>query len=520
MSNIPPNRETLLGMLALLLLATVPYLYSLGNGFVGMDDGLLITENPIIRGLTPATIAAAFSSYDPELYIPLTFLSYQLNYVLGGLQPFGYHLINLLLHASNVLLVAWIVLLLGCKRSTAFWIAAIFAVHPLNTEVVAWASARKDLVSSFFCLWSIGAYLKYCEEASRKWLLASLVLGLLGMLSKVTVIMLPAILFLIDWYMGRPISKRSIVEKIPFFLLGGIFLLVAIIGKPVTGSNFVWEKLLIAPKSVIFYLTKFFVPSNLSVLYPYTQPITLSNPDLLFPILGVILMSIAAVMLFLRKGWRLPLFAWGWYMLFLLPTFNAIVRGRNEELDVYFASDRYAYLPIIGLLFLLGMLIQEKADRFRTITPSLLTTIVLIFAALSFHQSLVWKDSFALFSQVVATYPNAYVAHTNLGTELYNRGDIDGAFVEYNKALKIRPNAVAYYNIGQILVGKGAADQAILSFRRAIESSPLHLDAHLQLARLLIASGQKEEARKVLQEAKELAPDTAEVEALEMQLGY
>src|SRR3989338_4850543 len=169
----------------------IVYGHSLWNGFVNWDDGLLIYENPIVQEFSFRSIYTAFTSYDPELYIPLTLLSYQWNHVVGGLNPFVYHLTNLILHAFNALFVAWIALLLGKNK----WIAAvtglIFALHPLHTEAVVWASSRKDVLAAFFALLSIGLYLLYQESGDRRSYLGSLVMFLLALLSKVSVILLP-----------------------------------------------------------------------------------------------------------------------------------------------------------------------------------------------------------------------------------------------------------------------------------------------------------------------------------------
>lgn len=502
----------IIDIVTLIFIAATPYLSSLSNNFVAWDDDLLITQNPIIQEFSTASVYKAFTSYDPELYVPLTLLSYQLDHLIAGLNPFIYHFTNLLLHIANVLLLVWIARLMGLKRWSALALAALFAVHPLNTEAVAWASARKDLLSSFFMLWSVGAYLRYTEEGSRRWYTCSILLALLGMLSKVTVIMIPAVLLLLDWYRERPL-RSALTDKIPFAILSIAFAIIAMLGKE-TSSAFLWEKFLIGFKAITLYLFNFIAPLNLSVLYPYTEPISFSTPDIALSAALTIAITTVALWLWRAKNIRLPLFAWGWYILLLLPTFNNATKGRNELLDVYVGSDRYAYLPIIGLLLLILIPLERRMERLPAASVSILVMILLSFSLIAHKQSLTWKDSTSLFTQAAKVSPNSYVAHTNIGTQLFHNGDIDGALGSYQKALTIRSDATAWFNVGQIMILKEEPAKAEQAFRAAIKASPLEIDAHLQLARLLLQRGESGEALSTLFAAQEVAPERADVQQL------
>ena len=194
-------------------------------------------------------------------------------------------------------------------------------------------------------------------------------------------------------------------------------------------------------------------------------------------------------------------FAWLFYLLMLLPTLTNITRGRNELLDVIFASDRYAYIPIIALLLLVGLFFAFLRDRWRHIADGGLALLLCALAVAAYAQSLTWKDSRSLFTQVLAVYPDSYVAHTNIGTELYKEGDVSGAMGEYEKAVSIRPDGTTYYNIGQIHLAYGRKTDAIAAFRKSIEASQKDPDPFTYLGVLLLEQGNSVEAQSLLTQA-------------------
>lgn len=489
-----------------LILGLFVYGRSLSNGFVEWDDHMLIMQNPIVTQPGWAAVKAAFSSYDPELYVPLTYLTYQLNVLAGGLSPFGFHLVNFLLHVGASFLVALIVTLLLGRREAGIAGGLFFLVHPLNVEAVAWASARKDVLSAFFLFLAVLSYLLWRREKRQMWYALSLAAMLLACLSKVSAIVLPLLLLVIDLWQRRGWKTRIILEKTPFFALSLLFGAIALAGK-VTGQALGSVKALLAAKATMFYLAKFIVPTNLSVMYPYTQEISPLTPDLLLSIIGVI--GVTGIVIFLaNRGYRAPLCGWAWYFIALLPTFNAAIRGRDELLDAYFASDRYAYVAIVGLLLpLLWLLLRIVEKSNKKAAAFVIAMVVSVFAMQSARQSLVWKNTEALFAHVVATYPNAHVAHTNLGVEYYRQDKIDEALAEFQAAIAIRPNAGAYYNIGQVMLSRGDEEGAIDAFRKAAASSAVDIDSHYYLISLLIQHGGYAEAQTALTHILEVAPE-------------
>ncbi len=497
------------GFLAIGLLI---YARSLFNGFVGWDDGLLIVENALIRGPTPLHVWQAFTSYDPELYIPLTFFSYQLNFLVSGLDPFGYHLINLLLHIGNAVLVAgivWFLLSRGGKGTpaTEYWPGVIvagllFLVHPLNTEAVAWASGRKDLLSAFFFLFSFVSFLSFLRGHGEKWYRMSVAAFLLALLAKVTVIVLPLVLILVGWRERRRFDRSFVLRLTPFFGLSVLFGIIALFGKQ-GNTSLVLDKILVGSKATVFYLTHLFYPSGFSVLYPYTSSISAYNPDLLLSLLIVIAITAGAVLSprFLR-GSRDLIFGWFFFLLLLLPTFTNFAKGKDILRDVYFASDRYAYPASIGILFLVVVGFDALYRRARLPMTALAAVIVVLLSFLSYRQSLVWHDTETLFQNVLIDYPNSHLAHNNLGSLAYRRGDLKTAATEYTASLAIRPNSAAFFNLGQMYAQLKLPDRAAEMYRKALEQNPGDRDALVNLGVLLLTKGNVNESIVVLEQER------------------
>jgi len=550
-----------------LLLGLLIYGPSLQNDFVNFDDGPLIYENALLPDTTLPSFGKIFLTYDPELYVPLTTLSYKINYLLRGLDPFGYHLGNLLLHTLNALLVVWFTYVMLRRPARSFetpsaslrapqddagWSSRsmfvaiacglLFLVHPLHTEAVAWASARKDLLSAFFFLGSLIAYVCHAERSSSPYpsstsslrsdsaqddtagaktkhgFILSLTLFLLGLLSKITIVLLPFVLLLIDWYQGRRMDRKTFIEKIPFAVLSVLFLVIAFHGKVGRMSAIAlwWEKFLLACKGMAFYLQKLLLPTELSVLYPFTDPIALTNPDLLLSVLVVIILSVAAF--WSTRKTKAPLFALGFFLLTLLPSFASLTREHNAVIDFYFASDRYTYLPSIAFFFLVCLLLSSinwkkfsilqpssasgglrPASNYQFSIPSIVIGIIILtFGTLSHTQSMVWQNTNTLFKNVLTHYPNSSVAHAKIGDVLFEQGNAEDALEAYKNSVSIRPNALAYYKIGLLMLQVGNTDQAILALGMAIEASPNDTPSYVLLAQLLAREGKREEAVAIL----------------------
>jgi tetratricopeptide (TPR) repeat protein len=520
MAIVLPSKKILLMILAgFFSLTLLPYAASLNNDFVRWDDGLLIYENNAVREMSFASIKTAFTTYDPELYIPWTILSYKIDYAIAGRNPFFYHFHNLVLHSFNAFLVMGVLYVLLRNKWIALAAGILFAVHPLHTEAVAWASARKDLLSTFFFLGSLLSYLwwrsKEGNERNERFYILSIGLFLLGLLSKVMVLTLPVILCLVDWKEGRPWSKKMVLEKIPYILLSIFFGIVALYGKrDVTASATLWETVLMAGKSTMFYLQKLFLPTGLSVLYPYTESITLSSPDFFLPIFA--LFVILALLAFTLRSTKHFAFGFLFFFITLAPTFINFSKGG----DYYFASDRYAYLPSLGILFIVGYISQDllfREGRYQVVLARLRGAMVffgiltIIFIGLTYRQSLVWADTMTLFQHVTKHYPNAHRARNNLGNAYRRQGLLPEAIEEFEAAISIREEPKTLSNLGAVYRRQGKMADALQKYERALEIAPSDPEPHFGLGLVYAEQGKFAEALASYDRALHFDPQYADV---------
>ena len=517
-SPSPRARRLAIGILILAALFT--YLPSLRNGFVDIDDGLLITKNAIVLHLTPQTLWASFTSFDPELYVPLTFVSYQLEAAIFGVHPFVFHLTNLLLHMGTALLVFAVVRRLAARRFPddafliGFFCAIVFAIHPLNTEAVVWAAARKDVLSSFFFFASLLFFLTFRTDYKRRTYVWSIVFFVLALLSKVSVLMLPFILLLVDAGEGRCLSWAVWKEKIPFFGLSLLFGLIALFGKQTQLSSLsVFEKGLLACKAAVFYLFSLLWPTGLTIFHLQQMPLTLSQPDLWAP--PLIVLALLIIALFAYRRHRSVFFGIAFYLILLLPSF--ITFWKNGF--VYFASERYAYVPMVGILFALGtVVIPPLRTIFRTRRiPALAAGIVLfvILSGLTMRQSLTWHDPVALNERALLVNSRSAHALNNLGSANFAAGKYREALSFFDRALAIDPALpAAHANRAQTLLKLGDTDGALKAYAQGIESIPKDrpplpqdLTPFLGLAELLDILGRSQEAAQILRGAIQRLPE-------------
>jgi Tfp pilus assembly protein PilF len=489
------------------------YGYSLRNGFVRWDDGSLITENSAIRQINAASLKAIVTNYDPELYIPLTFFSYQLDYRVGGTDPFVYHLQNLVWHVLNALLVSWLFFLLTRgRKGVALLAGLLFLAHPLHTEAVAWAAARKDVLSTFFFLASLIAYLFYRESGNRRTYWTGIVLFLLGLLAKVMVITLPLILFLVDFRESRRWSWAMVREKVPHLVLSLLFGIIALFGKQQLLGMTPWTvKVLLALKSAVFSIGLFFWPVHLSVLYPFTGAVTFASPAFLVPIF--LLLLLLGVTAWTTRWTRDIAFGVLFFLLTIAPTFTNLTKG-----ELYLGSDRYVYIPSIGLLWL-SLLIASvfwdaaaagKTAAVRRAMMVVPAALLLFLGAGAFAQSLVWKDTAALFRNVLAFYPQSFIAHNNLGSALRRDGKIDEAVAEYRMALQEHPAPKTWSNLGSIYREQGKTADAIAAYREGIKSGSGSAEPYLGLGLLYAKEGDAAKALDAYGKAIALDPHYAE----------
>lgn len=498
--------------------------------FVELDDPLLILENSSVQSASLAHLKKIFTTYDPELYIPLTLLSYQLDIVIGGLNPFLIHLHNLLQHILNAGLFGLLCHQLimnrpearraedtesGAKRRVgwALLAALLFLVHPIQVEAVVWATGRKDLLSSSFFLISLLLYMRReriflsGKQALPPAYMGSLLSFLLGLLSKITVVSLPAVLLLIDWLEGRRMSRRSLLEKIPFFTLAIVFGIVALFGKINAPDLPVLTSILAAAKSFTFSITKLFVPAGLSPMYSYSGTISIRSSDFVLSL--AIVTTIIGTAYALRKRWKLFVFCAAFTMITFLPSFGNLIKNG----DYYITADRYSYIPSMGLFMLAGSLLSQAKKKTpasqRKLHVPAVAAFLLMLSFISYNQSSVWKNSETLSRYVTQVSPDARLGHLWHGNALRDAGRIDQAIEEYNIALSFKDDAQMHYDRALAYEEKGMADEAAADYQQALALSPQYALAHINLGRLLYRLGETESAKKHFEAAAGLAPHLA-----------
>lgn len=511
---------------------------SLFQGFAPIDDSFLIVENLAIRGINPLTLRLAFTTYDPELYIPLTLVSYQINYVLGGLNPFGYHLFNLLLHWGNAVLLWWmlckLIAIVGFEKSgpgsgpgrssirVSFACALLFAIHPLHTEAVVWLAGRKDLLSTFFALLSFGLYISYRNRRSgpepgpvSPLLFLSVTMFLLALLSKVTPITLIAVIILMDMLIERRVINRSFfLDKVPYVAIGIIFAIVATGGKERILSDFsLFDATLMASKSSLFYLQKFLWPSGLALVYPQTSPITLTDPSFALTLTLTAILTLIALWQWCKRPWL----TWSilTYFIILSPTFLHSEKGGL----LFFAVDRYAYLLSLPVFFIIAYAFlaflqrykisfdkaQDKLDtRYRMGVVSCLLFLVSSLIAISRYQVEIWNSPNTLFERSIELYPETIMGRTALSRIEREQGRYEQAFETLREGLQYGDHAHLRLGAGMIYAKTGQIADAREQFLKSRELDPDFAEAVFSLGSLEEQLGNTAEAQRLYEQAVEM----------------
>jgi protein O-mannosyl-transferase len=512
------------------------YAQVIGHQFITLDDPTYIQENPMVnRGLTRAGLAWAFTTFYAANWHPLTWISHMLDCQLFGTNAGGHLLVNALIHAANTLLVFWFLLRATHARWQSALVAALFALHPLHVESVAWASERKDTLSTFFGLLSLIAYVRYSEAPSSSryaWTALALVLGLLA---KPMLVTWPFLMLLLDYWPlrrsqkpeargRRPllrcgVSKWSVVrdrviEKIPLFVLVAASAVMTLIGQSRGGAVRTFAEAPIALRlsntlvSYGKYLLVTFWPNDLAVYYPFAPS---GIPAAQIISAAFLLIGITALCLLQRRIRPYLMVGWLWFLGTLFPVIGLIQVGGQTM------ADRYFYIPSIGLFIALVFGLADVAKNWR-ITPSLSAGIaggiLLVLATLTNAQIQRWHDSFALFEHTLAVTPRNLHIEYNLGLAMGRRGRYDEAAAHFEKTLQIDRNFYdGLVGMGVTRAYQGRLSEAIEHFQAAIRSQPDVPKAHVELARALWKQNRDQAALEEILRASQFAPEDAEIRA-------
>lgn len=476
-----PAKRTLL--FSLLLGAVVLACYSpvTHNGFLNYDDDTYLTENAQVRaGLTWPTVKWAFTTYDAANYHPLTWLAHALDYQLFGLNPGAHHEVNVLLHVANAVLLFLLLQSATGYAWRSLFVAALFALHPVNVESVAWAAERKNVLSILFFLLALHAYVWYTRRPALGRYALIVLLFALGLLSKPQVITLPFLLLLFDyWPLGRfgasqveasPAPScvlpkvsfgRLVQEKLPLLLLSAASATVTMKAQRTGGAIQTltqyspWLRVETALIAYVRYLGKAFWPSKLAALYPH--------PTVLYPTWKVgaagVLLILVTVMVVRARARRYLIVGWLWYLGSLVPMLGLV------QVGVQGMADRYAYIPFIGLFLMCTWLVADwgKAHHLHIeliAVPAV--ACLLVMASLTYRQLSYWHDTSMFWLHTLAMTENNFVAHDSYGDYLADEGRIEEAAVQFRAAVAIHPvDLPANLNLGAYEHSRGNLQGAI-----------------------------------------------------------
>lgn len=542
--------------LTLVVLAIVPYSQTALYGFVNFDDGAYVAENPLVQqGLTWSNVGWAWTTMTAGNWHPLTWMSHMLDCQIFGLQPGLHHLINALLHTANTVLVFVVLVWMTGMAWRSGLVAALFAVHPLHVESVAWIAERKDLLSTFFGLLAIWSYVRYTRVRSARQYGLVLCFFALSLLSKPMLVTLPFVFLLLDvWPLQRiwnggdrnrnPKVEWLLVEKLPLLAMSAASSIITYQAQHAAGAVApidalsLSQRLVNAISAYIGYLFKTFWPTNLAIFYP--RPEQTSATEIVLAILLLVVITLGTCLLGHRRRW-LPV-GWFWFLGTLVPVIGLVQVGDQAM------ADRYAYLPLIGLFIMIAWSLPSvgvAAGNRGQLTAVVVALPVIALTALTFRQVQVWENTETLFSHAINVTKGNFLAHNLLAGAYGQKGDLARTQEHVEKALEIKPNyAGAHYNLGKIMLLKGEfakaqeqytialqtsqhdpiiwnalgvaqvnlarTDEAISNYRHALELNPNFADAYMNLASAFLTQGKYAEAVETSEKALRLNPNAGE----------
>jgi protein O-mannosyl-transferase len=516
LSSRRKNHIAVVGICVFLVATTwIVFGQTLGHEFVNYDDQNYVYENAkLTSGLSTAALVWAFTHVHAQNWHPLTTISHMLDCQFYGLRADGHHFTNVLLHTIAVILLFLVLReMTGALWRSAF-VAAVFAIHPLRVESVAWVAERKDVLSGVFFMLTLAAYVRYVRAPSVARYLAVALLFALGLMSKPMLVTLPFVLLLLDyWPLNRIRTSdirrhkggaesatfenqrlgRLIVEKIPLLALSAVSSIVTILAQKqaigwIEQLPFAW-RVNNAVVSYIIYLWQMLWPVKLAVFYPHPENrLSLGEIILTF----ALLVTVTATALALRKKHPYIMTGWSWYLIMLVPVIGVMQVGWQAR------ADRYTYLPQIGLYILVTWTVADLSvswPRQREILGVLAALILGVFSWGAWIQTSYWRNSETLWTHALAVTSNNDVAQNNLGIILLGRGRVDEAIARFQMAVDLRPeNAPAQDNLAKALLRKGQVDEAMAHYYKLLQIQPDNLEARNILGTVLFQQGRVKDA--------------------------
>lgn len=516
MSNLRPatrsngRLSSLVVGLLLVAMTVLAYSPALGGGFIWDDDDY-VYENPLL----PATdgLKRIWTTGESPQYYPLVFTTFWLEYRLWGLQAGGYHIVNVLLHAINAVLVWWLLRRMGFGG--AYIVAVIFALHPVHVESVAWITERKNVLSGLCYLLSVGSYLRFEATERRRWYASALVLFVLGLLSKTIVCTLPIALLLLRWWRQGPIGLKNVLRLVPFVLVGGIMGTATAVYEHYNvlhgahGAHWALsmpERVIVAGRAVWFYTSKLLWPSPLVFNYPRWQINPADALQWLWPLAAVLA---AAGLWMLRERWGRGLTVAAWFTAITLSPALGFVNVAPMRFS--FVADHFQYLASLGVIAaavgVAGFLIRlvkgsetpTRRGTARLCSGVLTTVVVAALGTLTYQQAFLYRDVEDLWRHTIRHNPGSWLARGNLGVLLRERGELDEAADQFEYMLAHcvpwpEPQAQAHTNLGHIHRLRGDYRRAAHHYDQALTAMPNKHEARFSLAVTHYTLGDYEDA--------------------------
>ena len=481
------------------------------HDFIDYDDESYVTKNLHVRtGLTRESVIWAFTTDHEANWHPLTWLSHMADCELYGLNPMGHHWTSLQIHLTNTLLLFFILqYMTGALWRSAF-VAALFALHPLHVESVAWVAERKDVLSTFFGLLTILSYCFYVKQPNKyKYLVIILFLSL-GLMAKPMLVTLPFLLLLLDfWPLGRfrfATVSRLVLEKVPLFVLSAVSSFVTYFvqqhGGAVTSLEVLPLKIRIANAliSYLSYIGKMIWPCGLAVFYPYAK--WLPGQAI---VSGLVIVCLSVLVI--RSARRFPYLAtgWLWYLGALVPVIGLVQIGSQSM------ADRYTYIPLVGLFVVVAWGIPDILMQYRikrVALPILYSTVLAFFMICTWFQVRHWQNSMTLFTHTLKVTHNNSPAHYSLGYALAQQGKLDEAIVHYSRALQIDPKYIKVHNnLGNTLARQGNVKGALSHYYEALRIDPNYAGVYFNIGKIFFNQGKIRKAIVNYREAIRINPN-------------
>ena len=500
------SKQHITAIIIILIATVIAYIPALSAGIVNWDDPDYVNQQFFSRALSD--VKYLLTTPIQGNYHPLTVLSLALNFSISGMNAWSYHLLNLILHLINSVLVFRFAFLLSRDSVTSFATAILFAVHPMHVESVAWVTERKDVLYTLFFIAGLISYTRYADTGSRKQYVLTLLFLILSLLAKPAAVIFPLVLFCVDILRKRKLTTRLFVEKVPFIVLSLALGLVTYVAQKEKGAIDVYAfgtvtRIFMGFYGIMMYFIKMIIPINLSPFYPYA-PINQALPTdyYISPLFFVALVTLCVLS---WKKNRVVTFGILFYIVNLLLVLQFLPVGSA------IIADRYTYIPYIGLFFILGWLLSRIVKQETYKAYYFLAPVIILLCFLTYHQSAIWIDSATLWDHAIKVTPSSRAfdnrarlfneekntekaleyyneslkinavddeAYTNRGNIYFNSGKFDLAYQDYRHALSIKPDAYAALdNLGALFGTQGKHDSALINLNRALTLKPDYISA-------------------------------------------